>query len=131
MPELNGYVSFSLKREDGSSRGLTTYTHRSIPVTFQEKGVTEGIEYVIVCLTILGIPIYFINTYVSAGCFRVENLPEYVFTDPSVLMGDLNARHKDLGSFLTSNANGIRWKAFLDAADHAALTGDNVFFHTC
>ncbi|MPC68810.1 hypothetical protein E2C01_063020 [Portunus trituberculatus] len=40
-------------------------------------------------------------------------------------MGDLNARHKELGSHLTSNANGVRWKAFLDTTDTAVLTGEH------
>ncbi|MPC75746.1 hypothetical protein E2C01_070140 [Portunus trituberculatus] len=44
-------------------------------------------------------------------------------------MGDLNARHKELGSHLTTNANGVCWKAFLDTTDTAVLTGDHTPTH--
>ncbi|MPC55888.1 hypothetical protein E2C01_049833 [Portunus trituberculatus] len=44
-------------------------------------------------------------------------------------MSDLNVRHKELGSPLTTNANGMRWKAFLDATDIAALTWNHAPTH--
>ncbi|KAK4321869.1 hypothetical protein Pmani_007332 [Petrolisthes manimaculis] len=44
-------------------------------------------------------------------------------------MGDFNARHRELGSHHTNNANGVRWKAFLDATEVAVLTGNNLPTH--
>ncbi|MPC84250.1 hypothetical protein E2C01_078981 [Portunus trituberculatus] len=40
-------------------------------------------------------------------------------------MSDLNARHKELRSHLTTNANGVRWKAFLDTTNTAVLTEEH------
>ncbi|MPC60907.1 hypothetical protein E2C01_054967 [Portunus trituberculatus] len=44
-------------------------------------------------------------------------------------MGDLNARHKELGSHLTTNANDVHWKAFLDTTDTAVLSGEHAPTH--
>ncbi|MPC15676.1 hypothetical protein E2C01_008475 [Portunus trituberculatus] len=37
-----------------------------------------------------------------------------------------NERHKELRSHLTTNANGVHWKAFLDTTDTAVLTVEHV-----
>ncbi|MPC72793.1 hypothetical protein E2C01_067106 [Portunus trituberculatus] len=44
-------------------------------------------------------------------------------------MGDLNSRPKELGSHLITNANGVRWKAFLDTTDIAVFTGEHAPTH--
>lgn len=129
MPKLKGYVPYSLIREDGSSRGLTTYVRQTVPATFHEIGVIEGIEFIYVYVHKPCDPIYFINVYVHYGSFRADNLPDYVLAEHFVLLGDINARCTDLGSHITSNVNGVRWKAFLDAADNAFLTGDAIPSH--
>lgn len=127
--DLRGYVSHSLPHEVGGCRGLTTYVRQGLGATFFEMGVRAGIEYLTVCLRVFHETVYFINLYVHANCFQTVNLPAYVLTEKSVVMGDINARHRDLGSHLTNNVNGVRWKAFLDATDTAQLTGDNVATH--
>ena len=43
-------------------------------------------------------------------------------------MGDPNAMHKYLGNHHTTNANGVRWKAFLDAIDTTVLTGETYLY---
>ena len=129
VPELRGYASHTLSCGDGSSRGMATYIKQGIPVNFMEMGVTEGIEFITVCLHTVGEIIYFVNMYIHAGALNIANFPEYVLEEQSVIMGDLNARHKELGSHLTTNANGVRWKAFLDTTDTAVLTGDHTPTH--
>ncbi|MPC90560.1 hypothetical protein E2C01_085553 [Portunus trituberculatus] len=44
-------------------------------------------------------------------------------------MGDLNASHKELRSHLTTNANGVLWKTFLDTKDTAVLAGEHAPTH--
>ncbi|KAK8371838.1 hypothetical protein O3P69_015715 [Scylla paramamosain] len=40
-----------------------------------------------------------------------------------------NERHKELGSHPTTNANGVRWKAFLDTTDTVVLCGEHAPTH--
>ncbi|MPC80998.1 hypothetical protein E2C01_075598 [Portunus trituberculatus] len=54
--------------------------------------------------------------YINAGTLNIANFPEYVLEEQSVIMSDLNARHMDL-DHLTTNANGVHWKTFLDTTD--------------
>ncbi|XP_063849706.1 uncharacterized protein LOC135093957 [Scylla paramamosain] len=129
VPELQGYASHTFSCGDGSSQGMATYIRRGIPVTFREMGITEGIEFITVCLHSLGEVIYFVNMYIHAGALNVENFPDYVLEEQTVIMGDLNARHKELGSHLTTNANGVRWKAFLDTTDIVVLFGGHAPTH--
>ena len=129
VPDLRGYTSHVLTCANGSSRGLATYVKLGAAVTLEGMGVSEGMEYITVCLHTQGETVYFVNVYCHAGAFHVTKLPWYVLEEQTVLLGDLNARHKDLGSHHTTNANGVRWKAFLDATDTAVLTGENVPTH--
>lgn len=66
-------------------------------------------EFLIVCLHVPNGPLYCINLYVHACAFRADNLPGCFLEEKSLLMGDLNARHQDLGSHYTTNVNGIRF----------------------
>ncbi|MPC63308.1 hypothetical protein E2C01_057405 [Portunus trituberculatus] len=67
--------------------------------------------------------------YIHDGALNIANFPEYDPKEQSVIMGDLNARHKELGSHFTTNANGVRWKAFLDTTETALLTGEHATTH--
>ena len=93
-------------------------------------GVNGGVEFIVLCLHIHNGPLFCINLYVHTRAFRSDDLPDCFLEEKSLLMGDLNARHKDLGSHFTTNINGVRWKAFLDATDTVMLTGDSVPTHT-
>lgn len=128
VPELRGYASHTFSC-DGSSPVVAIYIRHGIPVTFRVMGVTEGIEFITVCLHTLGEVIYFVNMYIHAGALNVANFPDYVLEEQTVIMGDLNARHKELGSHLTTNANGVRWKAFLDTTDTVVLSGEHAPTH--
>lgn len=92
MPQLKGYVPYSLTHEDDSSRGLTSYVRQTVPATFHEMGVTEGIEFIYICVHNPNDPIYFINVYVHSGSFRADSLPDYVLAEHTVLLGDIKAR---------------------------------------
>ena len=129
MPALRGYVSHVLSCADGSSRGLVVKAKQRLPVTHRDKGVSHGIEFIIMCLHTQGEAILIANLYVHAGGFHVAHLPECILEEKSILMGDINARHRDLGSYQTTNVNGTRWKAFLDSADNVMVTGDSVPTH--
>ena len=126
---LHGYNSYTLGCSDGSSRGLVMYVKESLPCTLKEKGICNGVEYIIVRLTFHTDTVLFANLYVHANSFHITNLPGCLFEDKSVIMGDLNARHKDLGSFQTSNVNGTRFKAFLESTNTVQLTGENIPTH--
>lgn len=129
VPGLRGYDSHVLGCNDGSSRGLVTYVKFGLPVTLVEMGVNGGTEFITVCLHLVEGDIYFINMYVHSGALHIEDFPMCVFEECTVIAGDLNARHVDLGSYRTSNINGERWVTFLDATDTIYLTGNKVPTH--
>ena len=126
---LRGYDSYVLDGATGSTRGMATYVKQGLPVAFEEMGTHGGIEFITVSMNYFGDKLFFVSTYVHAGALNIDNFPNYVHEEPTVLAGDLNSRHRDLGSHRTNNVNGIRWKAFLDATEMAVLTGDNVPTH--
>ena len=126
---LRSYDSYVLDGATGSTRGMATYVKQGLPVAFEEMGTHDGIEFITVSMNYFGDKLFFVNTYVHAGALNIDNFPNYVHEEPTVLAGDLNSRHRDLGSHRTNNVNGIRWKAFLDATEMAVLTGDNVPTH--
>ncbi|XP_076049533.1 uncharacterized protein LOC143030260 [Oratosquilla oratoria] len=127
--ELRGYYQHILSCDDGSSRGMVTYVKSGLPVTLVEKGVNGGIEYITVCLHLSNNYIYITNMYVHSGALYIDNLPPHILEESTILLGDLNARHVDLGSFKTSNTNGVRWVTFLKANDNVQITGAKVPTH--
>lgn len=129
MSDLRGYDLYVLDGAAGSTRGMATYVRQGTAIVFEDMGINEGIEYITVSLLHMGETLFFVNTHVHAGALNLANFPDYVHEEPTVLVGDLNSRHRDLGSHRTNNVNGVRWKAFLDASETAVLTGDNVPTH--
>ncbi|XP_076049743.1 uncharacterized protein LOC143030478 [Oratosquilla oratoria] len=127
--ELRGYYQHILSCDDGSSRGMVTYVKSGLPVTLVEKGVNGGIEYITVCLHLSNNYIYITNMYVHSGALYIDNLPPHILEESTILFGDLNARHVDLGSFKTSNTNGVRWVTFLKANNNVQITGAKVPTH--
>lgn len=126
---FKGYCQYVLSCGDGSSRGLVTYIKSGLPVTLVEMGINGGIEYITVSLHLPNDSVNITNMYVHSGALYIDNFPSHILEECTILMGDLNSRHVDLGSIRTSNINGIRWLNFLEANDNVQITGDNVPTH--
>lgn len=60
----------------------------------------------------------------------LEHLPDCVFQDPTLMVGDLNARHDALGFNGSRNWNGNVWNQFLSDCNDVRLLGDNSPTHS-
>ena len=60
----------------------------------------------------------------------LEDLPDCLFSDKRLLVGCLNARHRNLGSISGSqNINGFVWNDILDALDNVKVLGKGEATH--
>ena len=64
-----------------------------------------------------------INVYVHSNALVVDDLPDLIFADECLLVSDLNARHKNLGSIGSQNHNGIILNNFLSSIEDAKVLG--------
>ncbi|KAG0728414.1 hypothetical protein GWK47_032522 [Chionoecetes opilio] len=105
---------------------MVVYVKRSIPVELvSPPGKHGGIECIAVKLRLAAGCLTLVNVYVSQNSLRFEHLPDSVFRDPTLLVGDLNARHDSLGSAGSRNWNGTVWHQFLNDYDDVRLLGDD------
>ncbi|XP_045117646.1 uncharacterized protein LOC123508177 [Portunus trituberculatus] len=122
---LRSYQHFILPAGEGV-RGMAVYVKNSIPAELvSTPGKCGGIEYIAVRLRLAEGYFVLVNVYVSQNSLKFEHLPDSVFREPTLLVGDLNARHAVLGSSGSSNWNGTVWHQFLSDCDEARLLGDN------
>lgn len=126
---LWGYVFYVFDGAASSTQGLATYVRLGTVIDFEEMGITDCIKFITISLCNLGERLSLVNRYVHAGALNVTKVPDYVHEEPTVLVGDVNSCHRDLGSNCTTNVNGVRWKAFLDVSETAVLMDDNVPTH--
>lgn len=104
---LRGYKSFELPADISTNcRGLTTYVKDSIPAVFHSAFKINGTEYLCIKITLKNVELYVVNTYVHADSLTIDEFPDVIFAEDSILLGDLNARHCNLGSSGFQNHNG-------------------------
>ena len=123
---LKGYQRFELAADLGSNtRGLVSYVKDSIPATLLYASKKNGIEYICINVHVDGGILCFVNIYVHANSLVIEDLPDVIFSEICLLVGDLNARHPYFGSTGgTHNTNGVVLKSFLDATENVKILGD-------
>lgn len=123
--KLNGYKGFHLFAAN-NIRGTSIYVKNSIPAELVEPpSKTQGIESVCVKLSLREGEFIVVNLYVSRNCFDANYLPDCIYTNPSLVIGDLNARHTSLGTVGSINANGVKWLQFLQDHPDTCLLGNN------
>ena len=76
-----------------------------------------------VSITLKATVLIIINVYVHSNASVVDDLPDLIFADECLLVGDLNARHKNLGSTGSQNHNGIILISFLSSIEDAKVLG--------
>ena len=124
--KLSGYQAFELNADDTSNtRGLITFVKNNIPATFIMSSKTNGTEIVCVSLKLKDTVVYVANIYVHADKFDVDDLPNCLFTEKCLLMGDLNARHHNLGTVGTPNKNGHILYNLLECIDDVKILGSD------
>ena len=121
--KLNGYQCYHLPAGDGV-RGLSTYVKKSLPSELVGRPVREeGIESLVIRIYVKDAVLNVVNLYVSKNCFDVAYLPDCIFSEVTLLAGDLNAKHNQLGD-LKGNNNGAAFYQFLQDYDDVILLGD-------
>ncbi|XP_064104322.1 uncharacterized protein LOC135214183 [Macrobrachium nipponense] len=70
-----------------------------------------------------------INVYVHADKLDLENLPKVIFNEYCLLVGDLNARHHDLGSSGSQNRNGFVLNNILNSLENVKVSGNGAPTH--
>ena len=107
---LRNYQSYYLAADRQSNvRGLLTYIKKDIPTELISYGIRNGIETLIVKIHTKGNTLLIVNMYVHPQKFDSDDMPECLFDDACLLVGDINARHERLGTMGVSNANGRKW----------------------
>ena len=108
----------------GNTRGLLTYVRKDIPAEMVFCGVRNGTETLIVKAHTQGNALHIVNMYVHPQKFDSDDMPDCLFNDTCLLVGDINARHERLGTMGASNANGRGWIHFLEELDNINILGD-------
>ena len=123
--KLNGYMGYHLSAGEGV-RGLPTYIKCTIPIELINQPMkTDGTDIVSVKAFLSAGTLNILNVYVSKNSFDINNLPDYVFHDVTLMAGDLNSRHARLGdSAGRNNANGTAFFQFIQDHSDALLLGN-------
>ena len=121
---LRGYKSFELPADiSDNCRGLTTYVKDSIPAVCHSAFKINGTECLCVKITLNNVELFVVNTYVHANSLNIDEFPDVIFAEDTILLGDLNARHFNLGSTGFQNHNGIVLNSFLEGAENVTVLG--------
>lgn len=112
---LSTHVKYQLLSDKGI-RGTAMYVKKkSVPSQLiEEPHKTDGVESVSVRLFLREGTLNVVNLYVSKNSFSITRLPDTVFTDTTLVAGDLNARHANLETSGKTNDNGRRLIQFLN-----------------
>ena len=123
--QLSGYRTFELHADEtNNTRGLITFIKNCIPATLGVSSKVNGTEFLCVNVHLKDTVICVANIYVHADKLNVEDLPSCVLDENCLLMGDLNARHYNLGTKGTPNRNGYILNNILESIDTVRVLGN-------
>lgn len=124
-PRIGGYKMYTLSKNDGI-HGLVTFIKESIAVTEFSLNFSQGIECQAFKVTFKGNHFNLVNVYFSANSFKTTLLPDELFRNESLLIGDFNARNPLLGSEgVVTNPNGKALYNFINDNSFAKLVGSS------
>lgn len=122
--QLSGYQAFELSADvTNNTRGLVTLIKNNIPATFVRASKNNGTEILCVMINMKDLDICIVNVYIHADKLDIEDMPDCIFTDKCLLMGDMNARHPNLGTLGISNRNGNVLHNILNSLDDVKVLG--------
>ena len=101
-PKLSNYIAYNLQ----SKHSLILYVNNKLPHELIEEHRLNGPQYHGVKILLGRNTFNIINNYIPANQFSAEYLPSCIDYEPTVLVGDFNARHVRLGNSSYSNTNG-------------------------
>ncbi|XP_069170714.1 exodeoxyribonuclease-like [Procambarus clarkii] len=92
-PRFSGYLKFSLPSGDRKP-GLITYVSHNKPAQIiDDLHMEDDYESLGVTLYLNNNALHIINLYVPHSKLDLDTQPEFVNEEPTLLVGDLNARH--------------------------------------
>lgn len=104
---------------------MVTYVRNHIPVKYITSNFGPGCENICVKLFLDNYVINVVNLYIPDGQLDPDGFPQYIYTEPTLLVGDFNARHSKLGSLgNTINGNGRKWYKYLNGCEDLRLIGN-------
>lgn len=66
-----------------------------------------------------------VNLYVPDGKLNTDSFPQFIYTEPTLLVEDFNVRHSQLGSVgKTTNVNGRKWYNYLLGCEDVHFIGN-------
>lgn len=123
--DLPGYQKFVLESNfNNNTRGLITFVKNSMPVNLIEASKANGTEILVVNLHLSDIILSILNIYVHADKLDLEDLPSCILDNKCLVMGDLNARHRELGTTGSQNKNGHVLKSIVDSLESVKILGN-------
>ena len=104
---LKGYQRFELEYDRvNNTRGLITFVRNSVPADLKMATRINGTEILCIDVYLKDTVICIAKVYVHADELNLDDWPSCLFIENCLLMGDLNAGHKNLGSTGSQNRNG-------------------------
>lgn len=129
-PRFRGYQQFTFP---GTSRcrGLITFIKSSIPVTEIQADFRAGTENQTFKLIINNQELHVVNLYVGNDSLNVTKYDELLDTTPTLLVGDLNAKHTQLGSNRnkSNNINDVNFIRFVNNSENIRIINNNETTH--
>ena len=123
---LKGYQRFELEADRvNNTRGLITFVRNNVPADLKLATRNNGTEILCINVYLKETVISIANVYVHADELNLDDLPSCIFNENCLVMGDLNARHKNLGSTGSQNRNGHALNSILGSIDNVKMLGND------
>ena len=119
-PSVPNYVYY----DPNSTHTCLMYVKKSLPHVPLVSKKTTNLQYHGITIHLGNSTLNVLNAYAPSDQLQYTDLPDFLHTEPTVLMGDLNTRHKKLGDS-TTNTNGRRLISLLSAYEDVQIIGNN------
>ena len=124
-PRFGQYKRFILEKTD-DTRGLVIYVKNAIPTRVLKTDFGENVESIGLKVFLENYVLNIVNVYIPQGELDTNHFPDFIYEEPTLLVGDLNARHNKLGSLGNfCNENGRRWFNYINHCEDIRVLGEN------
>lgn len=124
-PRLSQYKRFILESKE-NVRGLIIYIKNSIPAEPTLANFGNNTETICLRVYLDNYVLNIVNIYIPKDQLNTNDFPDFIYEQPTLLVGDLNARHPSLGSEGNfCNRNGKRWFEYMHNCESVRMIGEN------
>ena len=123
-PRFGPYKRYILEKND-NNRGLIIYVKNTIATQIIDTSFGDNVETIGIKVFLENYTLNVINIYVPQGELNTNLFPDFIYEEPTLLVGDLNARHNELGSLGNyCNENGRRWYHYINNCEDIRVMGE-------